>query len=94
MQTNLYPQVTFVVYLFPTAGQPVWDPICQEWCLTDSDGISYLGSTPGECCRQFVEALHYLAEHARRSLYGVEDLLNYRTQQADDLLPLDHLYHP
>jgi hypothetical protein len=81
MQTALQPKVTFLVDLFPTAGQPVWDPACQEYCLTDSDGISYLGSTPGECRKQFLEALQSLAQHLRRSSSGLEDLLAYRTQQ-------------
>ena len=92
MQTSLYPQVTLVVDLFPTAGEPVWDPICQEWRLIDSDGISYLGNTPGECYRQFVETLHAMAQHVRRSLYGVEDVVDYRTERASEfanLLPLD-----
>ena len=94
MTTTTLPQLEVVVSIFPTPGEPVWDSACQEWVLTDSDGIEYFGATPGECCRQFAEALHSMAQHARRSLYGVEDLLDYRTQQAGDLLPLDHLYHP
>jgi len=97
MQTSLFPQVTFVVDLFPTAGKPVWDPICQEWRLIDSDGISYLGNTPGGCYRQFVETLHSMAQHLRRSSYGVEDVLDYQAERRSASaaqLPLDHLSRP
>jgi len=94
MTTTTVPQLEVVVNIYPTPGEPIWHPTIQEWCLTDSDGISYFGSTPGECYSQFAEARHSMAQHVRRSLYGVEDLLDYRTQQAGDLLPLDHLYHP
>jgi hypothetical protein len=91
MHTVTQPQVTFVVDLFPTGSEPVWDPSSQEWMLTDSDGIRYFGATPGECCRQFVETLHTIAQHARRSLYGAEDVLDYRTERRAGQLPLDHL---
>lgn len=63
----------------PVAGEPLWDAACQEWVLTDSDGISYCGSTPGACYCQFVEALHSMAQHLQRSLYGdAEYLFNNR----------------
>jgi hypothetical protein len=38
--------VLVVVDALPTAGEPARDPECEEWVLTDSDGISYCGPTP------------------------------------------------
>jgi hypothetical protein len=82
MTTTTLPQLELAVSIFPTPGEPVWHPVVQEWVLTDSDGIECFGATPGECCRQFVEALHTMAQHARRSVYGAEDLLDFRTEQS------------
>jgi hypothetical protein len=78
---------------FPAASAPTWDRSVQEWVLTDSDGVQYFGATPSQCCAQFLEALHTMAQHVRRSPYGAEDLLDYRTQQSN-LLPPDHLTRP
>jgi hypothetical protein len=66
MTTRTLAQLEVVVNIFPTPGEPVWHPSCQEWCLTDSDGISYFGSTPGECYSQFAEAMHTMVQHFRR----------------------------
>jgi hypothetical protein len=68
ISTTLTRPLEFVVVnALPTPGEPLWDADCQEWVLTDSDGISYLGATPGECYRQFGEALHVLVDHAHKS---------------------------
>jgi hypothetical protein len=85
MTTTTLPQLDVAASIFPTAGKSVWHPAIQEWVLTDSDGIEYFGSTPGEYCRQFAEALHIIAQHVRRSLYGVEDLLDYRPEPASEV---------
>jgi hypothetical protein len=82
MTVTTLPHITFVVSPLPIAGEPIWDAQCQEWCLTDSDGIAYFGATPGACYRQFAEALHTIAQHVRRSLCGSDDLIDYRTNQA------------
>ena len=82
MTVTTVPHITFVVSPLPLAGEPVWDAECQEWVLTDSDGISYCGGTPGACYRQFAAALHTMAQYVRRSLCGVDDLLAYRTDQG------------
>ena len=74
-------QLQVAVSPFPTANEPAWDPALGEWVLTDSDGIEYFGNSPGECCRQFVAALHAMSQHARRSPYGAEDLLAYRAER-------------
>ena len=72
--------IQFSVNPFPIAGAPVWDAECEEWVLVDSDGISYSGSSPGECYRQYGEALHYLAAHAPKSrAYSLEELCAQRT---------------
>jgi hypothetical protein len=97
MTATTLPQLEVVVSIYPSPGKPVWHPTIQEWVLTDSDGIEYFGATLGECYSQFAEALHTMAQHVRRSLYGIEDLLDYRTERANgsaDLSPLDHLYQP
>jgi hypothetical protein len=78
MTTTTLAQLEVVVNIFPTPGEPVWHPSCQEWCLTHSDDISYFGSTPGECYSQFVEALHTMAQHVRRSFYRLHRLLAAR----------------
>ena len=77
------PQGQPAVNLFPTANEPVWDDIACEWVLTDSDGIRYWGNTPGECYRQFHEALHYLAVNAQRGGFSVVELREFRAQQHD-----------
>ena len=69
ISTTLTRPLEFVVVdALPTPGEPIWDADCQEWVLTDSDGISYLGATPGECYRQFLEALRVAADHLRKNL--------------------------
>jgi hypothetical protein len=45
---------------------------------TDSDGIEYFAATPGECCRQFAEALHTMAQHVRRRTHLLRRLLAAR----------------
>ncbi len=55
------------IVAFPSAGDAEWDAVYQEWVLTDSDGISYFGDTPGQCYTRFHEALHLLAAHMRKS---------------------------
>ncbi len=66
---------------FPTVREPIWNATCQEWLLTDSDGIAYGGDTPSACYRQFAEALHYLAVHAGRSHeYTPAELCAQRTR--------------
>ena len=67
MTSLTYLEPAPLVLALPIAAEPVWDPACQEWVLTDSDGIAYCGGTPSECYRQFIEALHYLAEHLRKT---------------------------
>jgi hypothetical protein len=57
--------IQFSVNPFPIAAPPVWHAECDEWVLVDTDGISYSGSSPGECYRQYGEALHYLAEQTQ-----------------------------
>jgi hypothetical protein len=68
---------------FPTAQEPIWDDICLEWVLIDSDGICYWGETPSQCYDRFHEALHYLAESARKSGLSVSELREFRAQQRD-----------
>ena len=67
MTTATLSRLEVVVSIFPTPGEPIWDSACQEWVLTDSDGISYCGNTPGECARQFLEALRVAADHYRKN---------------------------
>lgn len=76
-------QIHVAVSPFPTAGEPVWDDCAFEWCLTDSDGIHYWGDTPSQCYGQFCEALHYLAESARKAGFSVAELRELRAQQRD-----------
>ena len=75
--------VELVVNPFPTAGEPMWDDCAFEWCLADEDGFRYWGNTPDECWRQFLEALHYLAESARKGGFSIEELREFRTEQRD-----------
>ena len=53
--------IQFVVDPYPIVGTPVWDAACKEWVLLDTDGISYSGSTPSECYRQYGAVLHCTA---------------------------------
>jgi hypothetical protein len=75
--------IQFIVNPCPIAGAPAWDAACEEWVLVDTDGIRYCGSTPGDCYRQYGEALHYLAAHARKSREcSLEELRAHRTGLA------------
>ena len=77
------PQIEFILSPFPEPGEPVWDDICLEWELTDSDGIRYWGDTPSACYRQFAEALHYLALAVHKSGFNVAELRAFRSQDRD-----------
>ena len=74
MTVATVPKIEFVVSPFPETATPVWDDICLEWQLTDADGFSYYGETPSACERQYQEAMHYLAEHARKSGFTIAEL--------------------
>lgn len=47
--------------------EPVWDQECEEWVLTDAEGIHHCGASPSACRRQYYEATHYRAEHTRKN---------------------------
>ena len=83
MTVATVPRIEFIVSPFPEPDEPVWDEICLEWQLTDADGYRYYGDTPSACERQYQEAMHYLAEHARKSGYSIEELRAFRAQHRD-----------
>ena len=83
MTVATVPKIEFVVSPFPETATPVWDDICLEWQLTDADGFSYYGETPSACERQYQEAMHYLAEHARKSGFTIAELRAFRCQERD-----------
>ncbi len=66
----------------PIAGEPAWDQECEEWVLTDAAGIHHCETSPSECTRQFEEARHYRAEHARKNGHGSAEPSAPQTQPA------------